>query len=44
MAIIENQKGTLRVVKVTSNIKNQALLHANMIVSPDYFRLFNTVN
>ena len=28
----------------SSNIKNQVLLHANMIVSPDHFRLFNTAN
>lgn len=42
MFIIENEKGELRVVKMTSNIKNQVLLHADMIVSPDHFRLFNT--
>lgn len=42
MLIIENGKGELRVVKMTSNIKNQVLLYANMIVSPGHFRLFST--
>ena len=42
MLIIENEKGELRVVKMTSNIKNQVLLHADMIVLPDHSRLFNT--
>lgn len=44
IVIIKNGKGGLRVVKMTSNIKSQAQLHAKMIVSPNHFRLFNIVN